>query len=128
MLCPTCLGANMADQGQYYQCPRCGDIQTKCRQDRGVQKFHKACLQRREPTTQQRVKQFINFISHPNHHSNTTIHHGVPGYILPDGRSLGMVNRDGGRIPYIDFKIPEGWEVVSRKNGITLIRRVKNGK
>ena len=38
-----------------------------------------------------------------------------------------MVNCDGGRIPYIDFKIPEGWEVVSRKRGITRIRRVKNG-
>jgi hypothetical protein len=39
-----------------------------------------------------------------------------------------MSNNPDGRYGKFDFNIPDGWEVVSRKNGITRIRRVKNKK
>lgn len=56
MLCSTCLGANMKDAGDYYQCPRCSDIRPKCGHDRGVERFKQICLSKRQPTQWDKVK------------------------------------------------------------------------
>lgn len=59
MLCSTCLGANLQDQGEYYQCPRCNDIKPKCTHDRGVGKFMEVCLRKREPRFRDKVVQWV---------------------------------------------------------------------
>lgn len=59
MICPGCYESHMRDYGEYYQCPQCGDIQVKCQSDRGMERFKKACLSKRQPTPWERVKTFL---------------------------------------------------------------------